>query len=72
VLKKECTLKKKQQVQPMNTYQSGSTPELTKEEEKTPSRMDGRDWKLGDRLFITQLLPVPEWKELQATATTLL
>ena len=56
----------------MNTYQSGSTPELTKEEEKTPSRMDGRDWKLGDRLFITQLLPVPEWKELQATATTLL
>jgi len=65
-------LKKKQQVQAINIYQSSSIPELTKEEEETPSRTDGRDWKLGNCLFITQLLLVLEWKELQATATTLL
>jgi len=64
VLQKEHTLKKKQQVQAMNTCQSGSMLELTEEKEKTPSGMDRRDWKLGNHLFITQLLLVPEQEEL--------
>jgi len=64
VLQKEHILKKKQQVQAMNTCQSGSMLELTKEKEKTSSGTDRRDWKLGNHLFITQLLLVLEQEEL--------
>jgi len=31
--------------------------------------MNKRDWELEDHLFITQLVPVPDHKDLWATAT---
>jgi len=48
----------------MNTCWSSSTPELIKKKGETPSRMDERDWKLENHLFLTQLLPVLEQEEL--------
>jgi len=55
----------------MNTYQSSFMPKFTEKEEKTSNRMNGRDWELGDCLFITWLLLVPKQKKLWATATAL-
>ena len=48
----------------MNTYWSGFTLELVEEKEKISSGTDRRDQKLGNCLFIIQLLPVPKQKEL--------
>jgi len=38
-------------------------------DKSSPSSTNGKDWELGDYLFITQILPEPIVANLQAMAT---
>ena len=56
----------------LNVCQSGPLPEHVKdsEEDETPIQTDEIEYKQGDRLFMTRVLPKPTTEELHAASTT--
>jgi len=71
-LRKEQTRQKRIELRALRSCCDGPTPLLQEEsesEEESP-QMHHPSWELGDRLFLTRLLPEPDQVDLRATATT--
>ena len=71
-LRKEQTRQKRIELRALRSCHDGPTPLLQEEsesEEESP-QTHHPSWELGDRLFLTRLLPEPDQVDLRATATT--
>jgi len=69
---KEQTRQRKIELRALQSCRDGPTPLLQEEsesEEESPQTHHS-SWELGDWLFLTRLLPEPNWVDLWATATT--
>ena len=71
-LQKEQTRQKRIELRALRSCCDGPTPLLQEESEfeEEPPQMHHPSWELGDRLFLTHLLPEPNQVDLRATATT--
>jgi len=71
-LRKEQTRQKRTELQALRSCRDGLTPLLQEESEseEEPPQTHHLSWELGDRLFLTCLLPEPDQVELRAVATT--
>ena len=71
-LQKEQTRQKRIELRALRSCCDGPTPLLQEESEfeEEPLQMHHPSWELGDRLFLTRLLPEPDQVDLRATATT--
>jgi len=71
-LQKEQTRQKRIELRALRSCCDGPTPLLQEESEfeEEPPQMHYPSWELGDRLFLTCLLPEPDQVDLRATATT--
>jgi len=60
------------ELQALQSCHDGPAPLLQEESEseEEPPQIHHPSWELGDRLFLTRLLPEPDQVELQAAATT--
>jgi len=65
-LRKEQTCQKRTELQALRSCRDGPTPLLQEESEseEEPLQTYHLSWELGDRLFLTRLLPEPDQVEL--------
>jgi len=70
-LRKEQTRQKRMELRALRSCRDGPAPLLQEESEseEEPPQMHHPSWELGDRLFLTCLLPEPDQVELRAMAT---
>jgi len=70
-IRKERALRRKMEARAVNVCRSGPPPEYVEdsEEDKTPLRICEVEYKQGDRLFMTRILPEPAVEDLRATST---
>jgi len=71
-LQKEQTRQKRAELRALRSCHDRPIPLLQEESEseEEPPQTHYPSWELGDRLFLTRLLPEPNQVELQAAATT--
>jgi len=71
-LRKEQTHQKRIKLRALQSCHDGPIPLLQEESEseEEPSQTHHSSWELGDRLFLTRLLPEPDQVDLRAMATT--
>jgi len=71
-LRREQTRQKRIELRALRSCRDRPTPLLQEESESEEESLQTHypSWELGDRLFLTRLLPEPDQVDLQATATT--
>jgi len=71
-LRKEQTRQKRIELRALRSCRDRPIPLLQEElePEEEPLQTHHPSWELGDRLFLTRLLPEPDQVDLQATTTT--
>jgi len=71
-LQKEQTRQKRTKLRALRSCRDRPIPLLQEESEaeEDPLQKHHSNWELGDRLFLTRLLPEPDQVELRAAATT--
>jgi len=72
VIQKEQASRKRMETKALNVCQSGPPPEYAEdlEEDETPVRTPETEYKQGDQLFMTRILPEPTAEDLCAASMT--